>query len=56
MTATPNAPPSCMEVSLVAEPTPASAIGSDPITDSVEGARPESDPDTDADEPRHGAA
>ena len=38
-TATPSAPPTCIDVSLVAEPTPASARGSEPMIDSVSGAR-----------------
>jgi hypothetical protein len=38
MAATPRAPPTWRVVSLTAEPTPALANGSDPITDSVAGA------------------
>jgi hypothetical protein len=37
-TATPSAPPTCSDVSLVADPTPASSLGTDPMTESVEGA------------------
>ena len=35
ITATPSAPPTCMKVPLVAEPTPVSPGGSDPMTKAV---------------------
>src|SRR6516165_1396849 len=35
ITATPRAPPTCMNALLVADPTPVSPLGSDPMTDSV---------------------
>ena len=38
MIATPNAPPSSRVVSFTAEPTPAFALGSEPMIDSVAGA------------------
>jgi len=48
-TPTPSAPPICSAVSSVAEPTPASAAGSEPMTDSVDGPG-EADADTDEEE------
>ena len=35
ITATPSAPPTCMNVPLVAEPTPVSPRGTDPMTEAV---------------------